>query len=155
MSDKPHMGKIYDWFRHTIPVARYIEQGYLEPGEGGLGVGIPATLPTKHGERIADLLAEFIAGATTRDHLLIERAFELGRSRTGKPSQGKGLNDFKRLLDAAGGDGSSLRILSGRGSYIYRCNGRHVATPLELPFHGTLIVWRLIGSPTVKWEDGP
>jgi hypothetical protein len=120
------------------------------------GVGIPATLPQKHAEFVLDLIAAagqvLRGGAVTNDHLLIARAFELGRSRTGKTSQGKGLTDFKRFLAAAGGKGS-LRILSGRGSYLYHYDGREIAEPLSLPFHGTLIIWRLIDSTAVQWES--
>ena len=119
------------------------------------GVGIPATLPQKHAEFVKDLLSaagQLLRGTSaTNDHLLIARAFELGRSRTGKVSQGKGLNDFKRFLEAAGGKGS-LRILSGRGSYLYTRDGKELVEPLPLPFHGTLIIWRLIESPAVQWE---
>lgn len=121
------------------------------------GVGIPATLPKKHRELVDDILlaaGQLLTGITpTNDHLLIKRAFELGRTRTGKASQGKGLNDFKRFLGVAGGKGS-LRILSGRGSYLYKQGGEELAYPLELPFHGTLIVWRLTESPAVNWEEG-
>ncbi len=121
------------------------------------GVGIPATLPLKHAEYLGDLMAAasqvIRGGVATNDHLLIARAFELGRSRTGKPSQGRGLNDFKRFLAAAGGK-CSLRILSGRGSYLYHYDGRELAEPLPLPFHGTLMIWRLIESPAVQWEIG-
>lgn len=121
------------------------------------GVGIPATMPRKHAEFVRDVISAagqiLHLSTPTNDHLLIKRAFELGRSRTEKPSQGKGLNDFKVFLTAAGGKGS-LRVLSGRGSYLYDLQGSERAEPLPVQFHGTLIVWRLTDSPAVRWEDG-
>lgn len=120
------------------------------------GVGIPATMPAKHSEFVKDVLAaasQFLAGAApTSDHLLIQRAFELGRSRTEKEGQGKGLNDFKVFLNAAGGK-ASLRILSGRGSYLYSYDGVEKVDPLPQAFHGTLVSWRLTESPAVNWDE--
>lgn len=120
------------------------------------GVGIPSTLPKKHSEIAADILSAAAQVATgsspSNDHLLIARAFEVGRSRTGKSSQGRGLNDFKKLLEAAGGK-ASLQVLSGRGSYLYNQDGSEETKPLPLPFHGTLIVWRLTDSPAVQWDE--
>jgi hypothetical protein len=146
-----------------MPNNRWWIAGYRDAGTREIGflafdqgVGIPGTLPKKHAEFVTDLIvaaAQLVTGQyVTNDHLLIVRAFELGRSRTGKASQGKGLNDFKRFLEAAGGKGS-LRILSGRGSYLYTQDGKELAEPLPFPFHGTLIIWRLIESPAVKWES--
>jgi hypothetical protein len=121
------------------------------------GVGIPATMPRKHAEFVRDLMAAagqlLRLSAPTNDHQLIKRAFELGRSRTENSGQGKGLNDFKVFLAAAGGKGS-LRVLSGRGSYLYYLDGTERVEPLSAPFHGTLIVWRLTDSPAVQWENG-
>lgn len=113
-----------------------------------LGVGIPATLPAKHGvEQIRKFLASL--GLVNNDANLIYAAMELGRSGTGLAHRGKGLQQIKALVDDLGP--GKLRIMSGRGELIYDSSiddpneaNKYTKVTHSQHLEGTLIQWELV-----------
>ena len=61
------------------------------------GVGIPATLPRTHRERLAGLLEKL--RLPNSDASMIAAAMELGRTRTGLQHQGRGLADVQKFVE--------------------------------------------------------
>lgn len=104
------------------------------------GVGIPATLPRNHKrEHIHQILDRL--GLARGDAAMIQTAIEIGRSATQKPHRGKGLGEIQKLVDqfAEG----RLRILSGRGEYIYVSHTGVTLVKHHAPLGGTLIQWEV------------
>lgn len=108
------------------------------------GVGIPFTLPRKHKvEKIKGLL-DFLR-LRDDDASRIRCAMELGRSQTEEDHRGGGLfrdirNHTKMVPDGR------LRVLSGKGEYIYQPsnedeNQRERLLTHKKEFGGTLIQW--------------
>jgi anti-anti-sigma regulatory factor/anti-sigma regulatory factor (Ser/Thr protein kinase) len=117
-----------------------------------LGVGIPATLPAKHG---IELIQSFLngLGLINNDANLIYAAMELGRSGTGLAYRGKGLPQMRSLVDALAP--GTLRIVSGRGELIYENLGDDAKPTYRRKTHdigieGTLIQWQM----SLPHEDG-
>ena len=100
------------------------------------GVGIPATLPRTHRERLAGLLEKL--RLPNSDASMIAAAMELGRTRTGLQHQGRGLADVQKFVEHS--ENGMLRILSRGGQYIY-LNGKREPSSLPSPIGGTLIEW--------------
>ena len=100
------------------------------------GVGIPATLPRTHTERVAGLLERL--GLPNNDASMIAAAMELGRTRTGFQHQGRGLADVQKFVEHS--ENGALRILSGGGKYTYQGNEKATSS-LPSPIGGTLIEW--------------
>lgn len=104
------------------------------------GKGIPETLPRTHTmEKIRGYLSSL--GLVDDDSSRIKAAMHLGRTQTGRPHRGKGLLDIRSFIDEST-DGR-LRILSGRGEYIYRSNGAEELKTLSQSIGGTLIQWEV------------
>ncbi|WP_409743606.1 hypothetical protein [Ferrovibrio sp.] len=105
------------------------------------GWGIPRTLVREHGiEQVRQVLNLFNL-VPDDDAKMIKAALNLGRTRTGNPHQGKGLPDMLKL--ASQRPGATLRILSGKGEYIYTCDGPEQLRVLTVPLDGTLIQWEM------------
>lgn len=104
------------------------------------GVGIPKTLPRTYGmERIKGFLSDM--GLGDDDASRIQAAMALRRSRTGEPHRGKGLMEVREFIDQSGN--GRLRIISGRGEYVYSHGGRVTRLLHSAPIGGTLIQWEV------------
>lgn len=107
-----------------------------------LGIGISGSLPRSWSEEVGDLM-RLTASKGTRDHRMIARAFELGRTRTKKEHRGKGL---KNIATAARELGGVLTIHSNAGSmrYDYR-DDKHPPEPrgYRRSIMGTLVQWSI------------
>lgn len=108
------------------------------------GVGIPITLPRVHTiEKISGVLSSL--GLGDDDAARIQASFKLGSSRTGLAHRGGGLlRDIRKLTELT--EDGVLRILSGRGEYIYDHTGTAGEPTVRLvrhrkPLGGTLIQW--------------
>lgn len=108
------------------------------------GVGIPETLPRVHArEKLEQVLSKL--RIRDDDAARIQAAFELGSSRTRLAHRGGGLlRDVRKLTERM--PGAVLRILSGRGEYIYDySDNSRKAEERRLthvkPLGGTLIQW--------------
>jgi hypothetical protein len=102
------------------------------------GVGIPVTLPSKYTiERINEFLGVF--GLLDTDASRIKAAMELGRTSTNKENRGRGLQNIKEFVDAS--QEGQLRIISGRGEYVYNSNGSDTLINRDHNIGGTLIQW--------------
>lgn len=113
-----------------------------------LGVGIPATLPTKHTkELILRVLSQLSLGLLANDGNLIRAAMELGRSKTGENFRGKGLNDLRKFIEKTGV--GKLTIYSNKGRYNYSLiEKQDLSVEMKEEHHtnnesiyGTLIHW--------------
>lgn len=119
------------------------KDGYLTVVFCDLGVGIPATLPTKKPNLWQKVLSGGKAGS---DSGIIEQAVVDSVSRTGKRYRGKGL---KQLLEAVQEtDSGALRIFSNRGCYTFH-KGRVKLTDYPGSIMGTLIQWKV---PIIQQE---
>ena len=115
------------------------------------GVGIPATLPKHHKNRLGEISKAL--GLGTTDGELIKIATRLGETQTGRSWQGRGMADLKRFIDIV--DDGHLRILSGRGNYLYIKNSDGISEHTsELSSHlgGTFIEWRISDQSLVTWQ---
>lgn len=126
---------------------RWWMSGSVDPGTRTLramffdqGVGIPSTLPRTKG---IELLRGFMAdlGLIDDDASRIKAAMQMGRSRTGRPHRGKGLPDMCDLIDSV--QRGSLRIVSGKGEYIYNGSGLEQLQTHKRSIGGTLIQWEI------------
>lgn len=102
------------------------------------GVGIPRTLPRVHTEEVVMGLLQML-GLIDDDASRIKAATTVGRSQTRQAHRGKGLKDMKRYTHMVH-DGV-LRILSGRGEYVYHTNGSERCATRQHDIGGTLIQW--------------
>ena len=125
---------------------RWWMSGFFDRVEGRIGVsffdqgvGIPATLPRVNlWERVRGYLAEW--SAPVDDHsALIRAAVTARRTQAEESGRGHGLEDVRRFVDA-GNDGR-LRILSGRGEYVYHRGGGEEVFRHSSSIGGTLIQW--------------
>lgn len=107
------------------------------------GVGIPYTVPRSHPvEKLRGLLSSL--GLADDDASLIRAAMEVGRSQTGLSHRGEGLIKIKGYTDDV--ENGRLRILSGRGEYIYAPGepdpkDRERRITHKTSIGGTLIQW--------------
>ena len=112
------------------------------------GVGIPTTLPVKHPvERWGRFLTNI---GRSNDGQMIKAATMMGRTSTGQEHHGRGLQDVLRFVRVWGN--GELRILSGRGEYVYRADGSDEVINHKRDLGGTLIYWR-VAQP--GGENGP
>lgn len=103
------------------------------------GVGIPKTLPKRFGwEQIRSAVGQ-LPLVSPNDGEMISAAMTLGRSQTAAGHRGKGLNDFKKLIDAC--KGGRLIVLSNRGEYQYSYPGSEAVWNYSDSIRGTLIEW--------------
>lgn len=105
------------------------------------GVGIPATVPFRHGTWLADAIAKLGIGNADAD--MIQAAMEIGRSKTNLSNRGKGMLDLKRILDDNLGE---LRITSGLGRYRISNLGdgpKEELSTSTVKLNGTLISWKI------------
>ncbi len=104
------------------------------------GVGIPVTLPRRYSmERVGDIIRG--RGWKNGHAGRIAAAMELGKTRTGKQNQGRGLPDLLRFVNVR--DRGSLRILSLRGEYLYVAGKQEQLVDHPTPLGGTLIQWEI------------
>ena len=104
------------------------------------GVGIPKTLPRKFPmEKIRGFFTNL--GIQRDDASMIQAAIELTRSSTEQPHRGKGLPEIQRFVSDF--QDARLRILSGRGEYIYISKGKTSLISHAIPLGGTLIQWEI------------
>ena len=109
-----------------------------------LGIGIPNSLPLTQGAGpVRDLLARIgrMTGVTG-DADFIRAAVELGRSRSGEPHRGKGLQDVVDVIDASAN--GALQIFSNAGCYTYRVRDGKSSpdySDFKESIMGTLIQW--------------
>ena len=113
------------------------------------GVGIPATLPRTHRERLAGLLESL--RLPNSDAAMIAAAMELGRTRTGLQNQGRGLADMQKFVESS--ESGILRILSRGGKYTYQ-DDEKATSSLPSPIGGTLIEWTVTLPGRETADDG-
>lgn len=116
------------------------------------GVGIPDTLPRWKGweqvrERVNAVLGGEAANILKDASRLIQAAMEIDRTSL-DGGHGKGLQDIVSVLDTCAG--SSLRILSGRGSVIYDSMEKVTLEDHQLHIGGTLIEWTIPVGPKLR-----
>jgi hypothetical protein len=108
------------------------------------GVGIVETLPRWEGwEKVRGILAHlpFNVGDTLNDQSrMIKAALEVDRTSL-DGGHGKGLQDIVGVVD--GFTSAEVRILSGRGSLLYKVENEHVLKDETLHLGGTLIEWTI------------
>lgn len=114
------------------------------------GIGIPNSLPvSNHWEKILQILDGLpVPGlklSVNRDSYMIKAAVEFRRT---SMAQGKGRgNGLAKMCDFVDRrPGSRLRILSGKGEYLYLGNGNDLAADRHKPLGGTLIQWEIAGT---------
>jgi len=113
------------------------------------GIGIPATFPgtnKSHFER----LARRFSGNLSDDKIIAE-AMRLGATRTRRQGRGKGMADLQQFVRMAR-DGH-LRILSGRGLYVYSSSDVEKTSRLPEAMVGTFIEWRIRDEDVIEWKD--
>lgn len=102
------------------------------------GQGIPTTLRRIGWEK----LAKFLPNEMFTDADAIEAAFKIPRSATGEQHRGKGLPEMRALLEKF--SRGSMRVVSGRGEYIYDCGDGSIAKKTyRHDIGGTLIAWEI------------
>jgi len=102
------------------------------------GVGIPRTLPRVHTvEVVLGILRQL--GLIDDDASRIKASTIVGHSQTRQAHRGKGLKDMKRFTHMV--QDGFLRILSGRGEYVYYTNGSDECFAHQHDIGGTLIQW--------------
>jgi hypothetical protein len=107
-----------------------------------MGIGIPETLPrSSKWERIRGLVSAS-SPSLNDDASMIAAAVEAGRSSTGMPGRGHGLDEIRQFVENSAG--GRLRILSGRGEVIFE-KGSAGAQKRQLPspVGGTIIEWEV------------
>lgn len=133
------------------------------------GMTIPASLPKKWGETaksISQKLASAVglSESSSTDGAMLAAAMEIGRSSTKRDGRGWGLSEMRALVGGPltenesvkgimGSGEGSLKILSRQGSYIYTNAVGDSYPTLPVTFHGTLVVWTLLGSDAVIWRN--
>ncbi len=110
-----------------------------------LGMGIARSLlasPKWTVRKVLDVASASSPFFGGKDSRFIRAAMELGRSSTNRPNQGKGLHDMKEVIDSQGA--GALRILSGRGEYLYSgANRREQLRDFPTSIFGTIVEWRI------------
>lgn len=114
------------------------------------GIGIPNSLPASNNwEKILQILDALaipsLKPSVNRDSYMIKAAVEFRRtSMRQHQGRGNGLAKMCNFVDRR--PGSRLRILSGKGEYLYLGNGKDHAIDRAKPFGGTLIQWEIAGA---------
>lgn len=141
-------------FRYPFLKGEWWMCGSFDPVKGRFkviffdqGIGIPATLPrSSHWEKARGLILGW--GKGSDDARLIEAAIEVGRSSTRLTGRGYGLDEIRQFIDR--NDDGRLRILSGRGEYIYEKGGRVHRMIHPSAVGGTLIEWEVTPGTAVE-----
>lgn len=108
---------------------------------------IPATLPySQFKEFIFGFLKNI--GLDGSDGNLIKAAMRIGKTQTGLQNRGLGLDEMKDFIDRSGK--GVLRIISGKGDYLYYSSGNEEVRNHKNSLEGTLIAWEIY----TKNEDG-
>ncbi len=114
------------------------------------GIGIPNSLPaSSKWEKILQILdglqVPSLKLSVNRDSYMIKAAVEFRRTSMGEGrGRGNGLAKMCDFVDRR--PGSRLRILSGKGEYLYLGDGNDLATDRHRPLGGTLIQWEIAGT---------
>jgi anti-anti-sigma regulatory factor len=116
------------------------------------GVGIPFTLPKRLGWEVIRSVIGSLGITPPNDSEMIRAAMQLGRSTTELGNRGKGLNDFKKLIDACH-DGQ-LEIYSNKGVYQYSYRDEESRQDHHESICGTLIEWSMPLAAIENWEPG-
>ena len=120
-----------------------------------LGVGIPKSLQSsKKWRGTLKFLSEDWGITKRSDDKLIKVAFELGKSMTGEPNRGLGLQQLKDVLTAQGE--GNLSIHSGYGYYHYEpAQSSEKTENFRQRMPGTMITWIIpIKHESSKVNDG-
>lgn len=116
--------------------------GWLHVVFCDLGLGIPATLPARWGEQIADIIRLTTLSPGKRDMRMIRRSLELGRTSTDQDHRGKGLK--RNILKAAEELGGKLNVYSNAGVVAVDCQSgaaRYTRASFRRSILGTVIQW--------------
>ncbi len=134
-------------FKYPICSGRWWMSGSVL-GDGELevifydqGATIPQTLPHSG---IAEKVVQWFHDNGIRsanDGQRIRAAMEVGRSEFDDQGRGHGLAQMRDLVDRA--SSGSLRILSGRGRYVYDKDAKEIADAFPHSIGGTLVHWRI------------
>lgn len=103
------------------------------------GIGIPQALPSRYPtERIKDFIAKI--GLSDTDASRIKAAMNLGRTSTELQNRGRGLVNIRSFV-ANSKTKARLRIVSGRGEYVFYSDGTDELITHKQSIGGTLIQW--------------
>lgn len=109
-----------------------------------LGIGIPRSLPLRHGrEKVVAALNRFFGRRHHTDGHSIYAALRIGRSRTDQSHRGKGFNDMMRAIDAQ--PGSWMNVFSNHGFLSYREGSERPGIKnfaFKRSILGTIVCWR-------------
>lgn len=116
-----------------------ILDGWLHIVICDLGVGIPRTVPIKWREQVIDILTD-----KNRNMVMVERAFQFGRTRTKKSNRGKGLSDIKATAEKLEG---KFMLITEDVVLSYDFTKQARANPRRLWYNssimGTVIQWSI------------
>ncbi len=108
------------------------------------GIGIPKSLPKTHGMgKVLKFIAKF--SPNYDDASAIRAAVEMGKTRTGQESRGKGLSDMLKFIKKR--KSGYMSIMSLKGLYKHKKTGKNgnekpdKTASLSHPIMGTLIIW--------------
>lgn len=118
-----------------------IVDGWLHVVICDLGIGIPRSLPTTWSEAVVDIVsAKWVQ--RRRDIALTERAFKVGKTRTGLKNRGKGLKDIRQAASRLGGrlwlTTNSVQL---RYDFAKNKDAEPAASYFKQSIMGTLIQW--------------
>lgn len=116
------------------------------------GIGIPTALPFKYTFEVIDKFLEILKLKNRSDVNMIHAAMEIGRTGTGKPGRGKGLQDVRKFVEE--NPLGVLRIYSNRGGYVYHSEDDRIEHHTrKLSLRGTLIQWNVKLSTNDKRSE--
>ncbi len=118
-----------------------------------MGVGIPNTIKLGEFEAIINALmslGRWRFELKPTDSTLIAAATEYHRSGTGSDERGRGFTDMKRFVDTC--DDGVLRVISNRGTYIYRKDGERTVDHRGT-LGGTIVEWSFRHGGKVELYD--
>jgi len=120
------------------PVRRRLALVFYDTGHG-----IPRTIKQRRMLRVANY-------ARISDARILERAVNVGFTRTRDNRRGNGLPSLKDFIDLA--PGGFLRVASGSGDLTYRRQSKLSAKRLPVPMTGSLIIWTIEEQPSLEWD---
>lgn len=103
-----------------------------------LGIGIPRSLPIRHGSIWSKLIAGLKAPPT--DAMAIEAAVEVGKSRMETDGRGKGIAD---ILDTVATEPSGICGIYSNSGLLMLQDGRMTRYNYDASILGTLIYWNM------------
>lgn len=118
------------------------------------GAGIPYTLPRSGvWEGILQFAAKLGVSGRMEDGVLLDNAFEVGRTATLETHRGLGL---KKMLDVTNSsNGCQFRVLSGRGEVRYKDGNLIEKFTHKGHVGGTLIEWRIPSNVFISNDEDP